>query len=114
MDDRVAAPHTLIRYPTARPHPGRTMAAQKPPTDRNARVVVKLMKWLTPIAGVLLFLAIWQAGVMISKVPAYLLPAPTEISLTCIDEFPRLFRYGRDTAYEMLLGYLLAVAVALP
>jgi NitT/TauT family transport system permease protein len=69
---------------------------------------------LTSVAGILVFLAIWQAGVMFSKVPAYLLPAPTEIAWTFIDEFPRLLRHGWVTTYEMLLGYLLAVGIAVP
>src|SRR5215472_2701679 len=51
---------------------------------------------------------------MLSRVPAYLLPAPTEIAQTLIDEFPRLLRHGWVTTYEMLLGYLLAVAIAIP
>src|SRR6516165_8004004 len=51
---------------------------------------------------------------MLSRVPAYLLPAPTEIAHTFIDEFPRLLRHGWFTTYEMLLGYLLAVAIAIP
>ena len=93
---------------------GRTMAPQNTPTNKAGRLGIKLLKMLTPIAGVLVFLAIWQAGVMISKVPAYLLPAPTEIARTFIDELPRLLRHGWVTTYEMLLGYLLAVAVAIP
>jgi NitT/TauT family transport system permease protein len=90
------------------------MAPQNIETDRARKLGVKLLKTLTPIAGILLFLAIWQAGVMFSKVPAYLLPAPTEITRTFIDEFPRLLRHGWITTYEMLLGYLLAVAIAIP
>jgi len=91
-----------------------TMAQQKLQTDRSGRIGVKLMRLVTPVAGVLVFLAIWQAGVMLSRVPAYLLPAPTEIAHTFIDEFPRLLRHGWFTTYEMLLGYLLAVAIAIP
>src|SRR5882757_11277201 len=87
------------------------MAPQNTPVGKLG---VSLLKWLTPIAGILVFLAIWQAGVMLSKVPAYLLPAPTEIARTFIDEFPRLLRHGWVTTYEMLLGYFLAVAVAIP
>jgi NitT/TauT family transport system permease protein len=90
------------------------MAQQKLQTDRTGRVGVKLMRMVTPVAGVLVFLAVWQAGVMLSRVPAYLLPAPTEIAQTFIDEFPRLLRHGWVTTYEMLLGYLLAVAIAIP
>ena len=91
------------------------MAPQKAQTDSIGRVGgTKLLRMLTSVAGILVFLAIWQAGVMFSKVPAYLLPAPTEIAWTFIDEFPRLLRHGWVTTYEMLLGYLLAVGIAVP
>ena len=90
------------------------MAPQKAPMDRTGRVGIKLLKMLTPLAGILVFLAIWQAGVMLSRVPAYLLPAPTEIARTFIDELPKLLRHGWVTTYEMLLGYFLAVAIAIP
>src|SRR5262249_30440922 len=90
------------------------MAQQKLQTDRSGRIGIKLMILVTPVAGVLVCLAIWQAGVMLSRVPSYLLPAPTEIAQTFIDEFPRLLRHGWVTTYEMLLGYLLAVAIAIP
>ncbi len=90
------------------------MAPQERKTGRTGRVGVRLWKMLTPVAGILLFLAIWQAGVMFSKVPAYLLPAPTEIARTFIDEFPKLLWHGWVTTHEMLLGYLLAVGIAIP
>jgi NitT/TauT family transport system permease protein len=90
------------------------MAQQKIQTGRTGRVGAKLLRMLTPVAGILVFLAIWQAGVMLSGVPAYLLPAPTEIAQTFVDELPRLLRHGWVTTYEMLLGYLLAVAIAIP
>src|SRR3979490_1458310 len=90
------------------------MAPQKAPMDRTGRVGIKLLKMLTPLAGILVFLAIWQAGVMLSSVPAYLLPAPTEIPGRLIDELPKLLRHGWVTTYEMLLGFFLAVAIAIP
>src|SRR3979490_841982 len=89
------------------------MPPHKLQTSRTG-MAAKLLRFLMPGAGILVFLAIWQAGVMISKVPAYLLPAPTEIARTFIDEFPKLLRHGWVTTYEMLLGYFLAVAVAIP
>jgi NitT/TauT family transport system permease protein len=91
------------------------MAVQASQTDAIARAGgMRFMRMLTPIAGILVFLVIWQLGVVVSKAPAYLLPAPTEIARTFIDEFPRLLRHGWVTTYEMLLGYLLAVAIAVP
>src|SRR5262249_15996072 len=91
------------------------MAVQATQTDTIARAGgVRLMRVLTPIAGIVVFLVIWQLGVVVSKPPAYLLPTPIEIAKTFIDEFPRLLRHGWVTTYEMLLGYLLAVAIAVP
>ena len=60
------------------------------------------------------FLSIWQAGVALYRVPAYLLPPPTQILRTLINEQPRLLYHSWVTAYEMLLGYGLAVTVAVP
>src|SRR5437899_11027537 len=42
---------TLIRYPAARLHPGGTMASQE--NDRTGRVGLKLLRMLTPVAGIL-------------------------------------------------------------
>jgi NitT/TauT family transport system permease protein len=83
-------------------------------TDQSAFSGTAILRKLTPVAGVLVFLAVWQIGVMIYKVPAYLLPPPTDIAHTFVSEFPRLLRHGWITTYEMLLGYALAVAIALP
>jgi len=69
---------------------------------------------LIPLAGIVAFLAVWQAVVTFFKVPAYLLPAPTEIFRVFVDELPKLAYHGWVTAYEMLLGYALAVVVAIP
>jgi NitT/TauT family transport system permease protein len=76
--------------------------------------MANLIKRLTPFAGVLVFLVVWEIGVIVFKAPAYLLPPPTVIFQTFIDEFGRLAFHGWVTLYEMLLGYGLAVAVAIP
>src|SRR5712692_9554261 len=74
----------------------------------------RLRSVITPFVGILVFLAVWEAGVALYKMPAYLLPAPSVIFETFVREFPRLAYHGWVTAYEMLLGYFLAVAVAVP
>jgi NitT/TauT family transport system permease protein len=76
--------------------------------------LARLITRLTPFVGILVFLAVWEVGVNIFKAPAYLLPAPSAIFHTCVAEFPRLAAHGWVTLYEMLLGYALAVAVAIP
>lgn len=84
-------------------------------TDRPGRgIVAALSAKLTPFVGILVFLAVWQAAVAILKAPAYLLPPPTEIFRTFFSELPRILHHGWFTTYEMLLGYGLAVIIALP
>jgi NitT/TauT family transport system permease protein len=84
------------------------------PTDEAKGGGIGVLRRLTPIAGVMVFLTAWQIGVMVYKVPSYLLPAPTEIAQTFVSEFPRLLQHGWVTTYEMLLGYAMAVGIAVP
>ncbi|HEV3007877.1 MAG TPA: ABC transporter permease [Burkholderiales bacterium] len=76
--------------------------------------MAKLIMKLTPLAGVLVFLGVWEVVVRVLKVPAYLLPPPTEIIRVFVDEFAKLAFHGWVTLYEMLLGYALAVGIAIP
>ena len=76
--------------------------------------MAKFIMRLTPFAGILVFLAIWEAGVAVLKTPVYLLPPPTLVLETFINEFPKLAFHGWVTLYEMLLGYALAVVIAVP
>lgn len=72
------------------------------------------MKRLAPLAGILVFLALWEAGVRVLKVPPYLMPPPSAVFLVFVNEFQKLLYHGWVTTYEMLAGYALAVAVAVP
>ncbi len=72
------------------------------------------MNRIAPLAGIALFLGVWEAGVRLFNVPAYLMPPPSAVFMVCINEFPKLLFHGWVTTYEMLLGYALAVAVAIP
>jgi NitT/TauT family transport system permease protein len=67
-----------------------------------------------PLLGILAFLIVWEASVHIFKAPAYLIPAPTRIAEVFVAEFSRIAYHGWFTAYEMVLGFALAVVVAIP
>ena len=69
---------------------------------------------LAPLGGTLLFIALWELGVRIFKAPMDLLPPPSTILQVFIDEFPKLLYHGWVTTYEMLVGYGLAVGIAVP
>ncbi len=76
--------------------------------------MAKVIAKLTPLAGVLAFLAVWEVAVALLKMPAYLLPPPSEIVRVFVGEFAKIAFHGWVTLYEMLLGYGLAVVVAIP
>jgi NitT/TauT family transport system permease protein len=73
-----------------------------------------LLAKIAPLAGIALFLAVWEAGVWLFKVPPYLMPPPSAVLDMFIREFPKLMYHGWVTSYEMLLGYAMAVAIAIP
>lgn len=67
-----------------------------------------------PFVGIGLFLLIWEVAVNVTDVPSYLLPKPTEIWNTMLESMERLWDHSLVTAYEMILGYFLAIGVAVP
>lgn len=69
---------------------------------------------LVPLSGILAFLVVWEAGVYVFKAPAYLIPGPIRIAEVFVAEFSKLVYHGWFTAYEMLLGFALAVVIAIP
>jgi len=69
---------------------------------------------ITPFVGVFAFLLAWEVIVRILKVPLYLLPPPSDVVVTFIDNFEKLLFHGWITTYEMLLGYALAVGIGIP
>lgn len=91
-----------------------TIAGTKPRVKRTSETVRGIIKAVTSLAGVIVFLLIWQIAVAALKVPAYLLPAPSEIFATFVSNLPKLLQHGWTTTYEMLLGYAMAVAIAIP
>jgi NitT/TauT family transport system permease protein len=95
---------------------GRTVSSVvgSPPERKQASVFVVIGRKLTPFVGVIAFLVLWEIGVFLTSAPAYLLPPPSAIFHVFVAELPRLLEHGWVTLYEMLLGYGLAVLVAVP
>ena len=67
-----------------------------------------------PYIGIFLLLLVWEVSVRILDLPSYLLPPPTEIVREFADNLQRIGENSWVTAYEMLMGYFLAIAVGIP
>jgi len=91
------------------------LVSDTPKAETAVRAIkVGLIKNVLPLAGIVTFLVVWQLVVIIYKMPPYLLPTPTAIAASFIDELPTLLSNGWVTVYEMLVGYAMAVGVAIP
>jgi len=80
--------------------------------ERSFSEVVK--KKALPYIGILVLLGIWEIAVRILDLPSYLLPPPSEIVGEMISNAQKIFDHSLVTAYEMLMGYFLAIFVAIP
>ena len=91
------------------------MIPQNPTPCRDARGAgLGVLRKLTPLAGIVTFLLVWQVFVVAYGVPAYLLPAPAGHRDAFVSQLPSLLSNGWVTVYEMLAGYALAVGIAIP
>jgi NitT/TauT family transport system permease protein len=91
-----------------------TKSDSPPATSTAGGTGRAFLRRLTPLAGVFGFLLVWQLVVIFYQMPAYLLPTPTHIAQVFIARLPELLNHGWVTVYEMIAGYALAVAVAIP
>jgi NitT/TauT family transport system permease protein len=82
--------------------------------QKDGRFREAFMHRITPILGIFLFLLIWEIAVRILDLPEYLLPTPTKIGQTMVEEFDRILEHSWVTAYEMLIGYFLAIGIGVP
>jgi NitT/TauT family transport system permease protein len=67
-----------------------------------------------PYIGILILLVIWEIAVKVFELPSYLLPPPSEIARVMVERVQDLLEHSWVTAYEMLMGYFLAIIIAIP
>jgi len=67
----------------------------------------KWVRILAPLLLLLLLLGAWELSVRWLDMKPFILPAPSRVLITFIDNFPMLARHGAVTFSEILLGLLL-------
>jgi NitT/TauT family transport system permease protein len=60
------------------------------------------------------FFLFWEFSVDLFSIPRYILPKPTEIVRNASADIPRLIYYTWITGSETVVGYVIAVALAVP
>ena len=82
--------------------------------DRVAVPGGRVSSYVYPtLTAVALFL-IWEGVARLGAISPLLLPAPSEVLMTTVKDFPLLYQISVVTAAEFLLGFGLSVLVGLP
>ena len=82
-------------------------------------------KWFDPLARwaarswmfVLFFIGFflfWEVSIDLFHIPRYILNKPSEIIMASRADLPRLLEYTYVTGLEAILGYLIAISIAVP
>jgi NitT/TauT family transport system permease protein len=67
-----------------------------------------------PIGMMVAVLVVWEAATRLFSIPAYLLPAPSQIVKSMDTNSAVLIKESIGTTFEILLGFALSVAVGVP
>ena len=73
-----------------------------------------LGRWIAPIVSFVLILALWQATILIFRLPRFVLPPPLEVLTALFNNLPILLRDTWITGRETLAGFFLSIVVAVP
>ena len=79
----------------------------------NLKITDKFKDSLYPILTFLAIIIVWQVVVEIKDIPQYILPTPIDIIKVFITDYQNLFDNTLVTLYETILGFILALLVAL-
>lgn len=80
---------------------------------RSLKITDKSRDYLYPITTFLAILILWQVIVEIGDIPQYILPTPIDILEVFIKDYQSLFDNTMVTLYETILGFILALTLAL-
>lgn len=72
----------------------------------------KIIRQLSPVIVIVALLVIWEVVVRVFALPVYLLPAPSKILETMIEDFPTLIYHSGVTVLEALIGMAISFVVA--
>ena len=93
------------RAPGANAHPARRIAG---------KLAMRLARAWPVLAFFAAFFLFWEHAIDWFGVPAYILPKPSAVIIKSAPDLPRLLDDMRITGLESVLGYLVALVIAVP
>jgi NitT/TauT family transport system permease protein len=83
-------------------------------TSADVAAGERLLGMVTPLAAIVVVVAIWAAVVATFHIPDYLLPAPQQVLFRILREWPILLKNSWFTLFSVLTGFAASVVVGLP
>ncbi|MCW2286961.1 NitT/TauT family transport system permease protein [Leucobacter luti] len=71
------------------------------------------MPWIAPVLTLVVVILLWEIGVRASGVPRFLLPAPSAVAQSMVENWDLLMRHAGVTLAETLIGFVLSVIVGI-
>lgn len=96
---------------TSAGEPAVTVVSESPPARRTA--VMGMRRYLLSALGILAILGYWELHVRIFHVPDFLMPAPSQVAQSLVDEWPSLQRNTGATLIESVGGFVAGNGVAI-
>jgi NitT/TauT family transport system permease protein len=72
----------------------------------------RFVNTLAPAALIVVLLAVWEAACRLLAVPAFLLPAPSEIAVAAVENAPLLIDAAANTLFMAILAFVVAAGLA--
>ncbi len=82
-------------------------------TIQKQSCVIRLLEKWSSLLLMICLLVIWEASVRVFEIPAFLLPAPSQIAELMGEEWPLIQMHSLATIWAILTGYVTAVIFAL-
>ncbi len=81
---------------------------------REERIKTLISGYIMPIATLTMIIGLWEVICRIFEIPVWLLPSPLAIVARLVEFWPLLLRHTYVTFYESILGFFVAVILAIP
>jgi NitT/TauT family transport system permease protein len=80
----------------------------------GTKIAAKAARWVYPLATTLLMLGAWEYLVRVIRIPAYLLPPPSQVLVALVNDWHVIYLNMKPTVLAILAGFALSVAVGVP
>jgi NitT/TauT family transport system permease protein len=83
------------------------------PREPRIRAIVRRAPWLAPTLTLVVVVIVWELVVVLSEIPRFLLPAPSAVAASMVDNWTLLMGHTGVTLVETLIGFALSAVVGI-